>query len=218
MRTLPLAVAVGASLVAPASAQAPPPSGWAVELSSGSAFNVPTPLTFQQAGQPDIELSARYDTRPWTEAPYYAVRVGRWLGNRGWELELIHHKLYLRNPPREVQHFAVSHGYNLVLVNRAARRRATVWRAGAGVVIAHPEATVRQQALSEKRGLFSRGYHLSGAAIQAAAARRLGVSRWLHVTAELKVTAAYARVPIPDGHASVPNVAVHALLGVGYSF
>jgi hypothetical protein len=92
-----VAVGTGIPLITPEPARAQ--QRWTFEVSGGSAFHVPTPLKIHQRGEPDIELSARYDTRPWSDAPYYALRVGRWIGARGWELELIHHKLYLRNEP-----------------------------------------------------------------------------------------------------------------------
>jgi hypothetical protein len=106
----------------------------------------------------------------------------------------------------------------MVVVNRAARRRAAAWRVGAGVVIAHPEVTVRQRTLSQTRGLFGRGYYVSGVALQAAAARQLVRWRRLAVSVEAKLSAAYARVPIADGHATVPNAALHVLAGAGYAF
>jgi hypothetical protein len=44
-------------------------------------------------------------------------------GNTDWAIEYLHHKLYLSNPPAEVQSFAISHGYNLFAVNRGFRLR-----------------------------------------------------------------------------------------------
>lgn len=74
----------------------------------------------------------------------YAYRIGRWSGRTAWEAELVHHKLYLENPPPAVQHFEVTHGYNLATANRAwATDRRTVLRVGVGLVIAHPEGRVR---------------------------------------------------------------------------
>jgi hypothetical protein len=35
--------------------------------------------------------------------------------------------------------------------------------------------------------------------------------------AELKITGAYARLPVADGWSSVPNVAAHVTIGLGWS-
>jgi hypothetical protein len=77
--------------------------------------------------------NAKYHTEPFNESPYYAWRLAKWSKNRAWEFELVHHKLYLSNPPAEVQHFEVSHGYNLITINRAWLLRGFIWRFGAGL-------------------------------------------------------------------------------------
>jgi len=197
------------------------PRVWSLELYGGSAASVPTPLRIRQAGMPDVTFTAHYATRPFRDSPYYMYRAGRWKTStrRGWEVELLHHKLYLRNAPPEVEHFEVTHGFNMLFVNRAQSRRPGVVRFGLGVVVAHPEATVRGRVLAGNRGLLRDGYYLAGPAAQAAVARRVTLGRTpLFVGVEAKGTAAYARVPIADGHASVPNLAAHLLLGVGAEF
>ena len=193
-------------------------NGWIVEVAGGFALNVPTRLTIRQAGQPDISLTAHYDGRSFASPLYYAVRIGRWARGRGWEVELIHHKLYLQNPPSEVQQFDVSHGFNLVSVNRAIAIGGTIVRPGVGLVLTHPENVVRGQALSQSRGLLGWGYYLSGPMAQLAVARRFHAWDRLFIAAEGKVTAAYARVPVQEGSATLSNVAFHGLLGVGYGW
>ena len=190
---------------------------WSLEVFGGSAISLPTPLRVDQDGEASIRLTARYATRPWRDAPYYAYRVGRHSGSRGWELELVHHKLYLRDPPAEIQHFEVTHGYNLILVNRVARRRRWIGRIGIGPVVGHPENEVRGRRLDSDRGGFGGGYYLSGVAGQVACSHRLPLGGGFSLVGEGKVTAAYARVPIAGGDATVPNVAAHWLVGVGYS-
>jgi len=50
-----------------------------VDLMTGSAYNVPTPLTIRQDGYPDIRMTARYQTKPFGPfAPYYSWRVNVW--------------------------------------------------------------------------------------------------------------------------------------------
>ncbi len=191
-------------------------TGWAVEVAGGFALNLRSPLTIRQAGQPDISLNARYESRSFTSPLYYALRVGRWSGGRAWEVELIHHKLYLRNRPETVQQFEVSHGFNLITINRALPLGRAVWRPGLGITLSHPESTIRGRTFDTSRGLLGWGYHVSGPVAQLAVARRFGVAGGLFVSAEGKVTAAYARVPVQDGRATFTNVAFHGLLGLGY--
>ena len=131
---------------------------------------------------------------------------------------MVHHKVYLDNPPPEVQHFEVSHGYNLVFLNRALRRYGFIFRLGAGVVIGRPESVIRNLRRSEDRGLFHAGYYFTGPSGQLAVERRFTLWRGLFASAEGKLSAARAHVSVPGGQAMVPNVAIHGLLGLGYTF
>ncbi|MDP3296456.1 MAG: hypothetical protein Q8N09_02515 [Thermodesulfovibrionia bacterium] len=97
---------------------------YSFEIFLGEQFNIPTPLTIKQKGEETIKVDwARYKSDAWTgfNSPYYAWRIGVWDDNRAWELELIHQKIILKNKPEEVQHFEISHGYNLITINRAWR-------------------------------------------------------------------------------------------------
>ncbi len=191
---------------------------WSAEVFAGTAWSLPTPLLIRQQGEPDLRLRARYATRPWSGAPYYAYRFGRWSDATAWEAELVHHKLYLENPPPEVQHFEISHGYNLVTANRATTTDGgTIVRLGVGVVVAHPEGRIRNRPVGPVRSLLGGGYHISGWTAQLSVGRRVPLSQGLFVAPEAKVTASYARVPLQEGWAVVPNVAVHALAGLGYT-
>lgn len=134
------------------------------------------------------------------------------------ELEVVHHKLYLRDAPSEVQHFEVTHGYNLILLNRVAHAGRWAARVGVGAVVAHPENDVRGRRLDSDRGGLGGGYYLSGIAGQAAGSHRVPIGRGFALVGERRLTAAYARVPIEGGCAAVPNVAVHGLIGIGYSW
>jgi hypothetical protein len=50
----------------------------------------------------------------------------------------------------------------------------------------------------------------------ASATRRFTLWRGLFVSLDGRVSATYIRVPIADGHASVPNAAFHLHAGLGY--
>jgi hypothetical protein len=189
---------------------------WSAQFLVGGALNLPMPLTIRQSGQPDLRITARYASRPFTPPIYYGVLLGRRSGGAEWTVELLHQKLYLENPPPEVQKFSVSHGYNLVTVSRGWRLADGLWtRAGLSAVIAHPESTVRGLKLDEGGGILGTGQYLSGIGIDATLEKRFPVAGKLYFALDGKVTAAWAVVPVEQGDASVPSVSAHALAGLG---
>jgi hypothetical protein len=192
---------------APAAAQA------TFEFFMGTAFSAPTPLTITQEGFPDIRLTADYETRPLHPRQYYAWRVAWWREDSGWLLEHLHHKVYLKNVTEEVSAFEISHGYNLVTLNRGWRRGGYLWMAGGGLVVTYPHSDIRGRIYSQDSP-----YRLSGATVQGAAGRRFALTPSFFVGGEAKLTASWARVPVVDGHARAPNVAFHLLAGGGWEF
>lgn len=193
--------------------------GWNFEAYTGAPVNLSTPLSIEQSGQPTLRTSARYETRPFEFPWYYHVHVGYWSGKAEWAVELTHHKIFLTNPPGGVSAFAASHGYNLFTVNRGFELPFDIWvRLGLGVVISHPESTVRGQALGENGGFWGLGYYLSGATATAAIQKRVFILGGFFVAATGMLSASYAVLPVVDGHARAPNIALHGLLGVGYRF
>ena len=194
-------------------------SVWAFELYTGGTYNFESPLEISQDGEEEIEIdSAEFETRPFEHPLYYAWRVSRWLDTRGWELELVHDKLHLKNKPAEVQGFSISHGFNLLTLNRAWNINKLIYRVGLGVVIAHPEFKIRGENFSDDEGIFDSGYHLAGPTAQVAVGKRFYVSDNLFVGIEGKLTASYACISVRDIDAEVTNVAIHGLLGLGYEF
>lgn len=187
---------------------------WSLQIFGGSALNFNLPLTIHQSGYSDLKVTGNYESRPFEVPYYYAWRVGAWNGNRAWELELVHDKLYLKDKPSEIQEFSISHGYNLLTVNRAVEEKGFIFRAGLGVVITHPETTIRGLTHPQDGGI-SGGYHLSGPTAQGAVEKRFHIWRGLIASLEAKLTASYARIPVERGHANVPNVAIHGLFGLG---
>jgi hypothetical protein len=123
-----LAKAAGVTLAATLVLSPAADAQWRLEAFTGTAHNFTTPLTVHQPGSPEFRMDARYDTRPFTGSPYYSARLGWWKGRSGWELQFLHHKLYLANPSGEVSHLEISHGYNMVTLNRAWEVRALVLR------------------------------------------------------------------------------------------
>jgi hypothetical protein len=189
---------------------------WSFEGFLGSAYNFPSPLWINQLDQDEVYVWARYDTRPLFDSPYYAWRISRWKETRAWEFELVHHKIYLSNEPDEVDDFNVSHGYNLLTLNRAWDYSRFILRFGTGLVISHPETEIRGRKFSQDQGLFGKGFYISGPTIQFAAGKRFYLWRKLFFALEAKITASYALIPIEGGTAHVPNAALHGLFGIGF--
>jgi len=193
--------------------------GKAIELFLGAAHSFDTQLTISQADEPDLELSACYATHAFEFPLYYSLRFGLGTGDSGaWELQLTHHKIHLENPPPEVERFEITHGFNLLTLNRSFARLPVTLRIGAGVVVAHPESVVRGRGFANEGGLLGAGYHLTGPALLVGASRRFSLSSRVFLVLEGQLTAARAKVPVADGEASAPNLAVHGLFGLGFSF
>ncbi len=179
---------------------------WRLELAVGGVSNFTTGLKIEsETGA--FRLDADYETKPFRGPLYYSVRAGR----GSWEMELIHHKLYLKNTGPVVQSFSISHGYNLVMVNHTWEVRKILVRIGAGIVVAHPETIIA--------GIVSEpGYELTGPAFQAGIGKRFALSRHFFAALEGKVTAATARFRIDNADVTAPNIALHGLIGLGYQF
>ena len=180
-----------------------------MELLGGSAYSFNSTLEIRQEGQPEISRSARWDTKPFSDSPYYAARLSLWSGSGAWELQLIHHKAYLSNTDAEIERFEVTHGYNLVTFNRAFTLGRFIGRAGLGFVVAHSESVVR--------GVFEKGHYVvTGPTGELGFQKRWNVLSRLSVSADVELTASRAEVPVAGGEASAPNFALHFRVGIGY--
>lgn len=182
----------------------------------GGAWNAPLPLVVRQEGEPELRVDARWSTRAFEFPLYYGARAAWERGASAWALDLIHHKLHLANPPSEIESFSVSHGYNLLTVERRDARRSRVRGVAAGVVLAHPESRVRGRRLAERGGLWRSGYHVAGPCVAVLGGLRRPVRGGWFWTLEARATLAYARVPVAGGSARVPNLALHGTAGLGW--
>jgi hypothetical protein len=181
----------------------------------GSSVSAPSPLSISQRGQPDLDFTAHWATRPWLDTWYYAGRVGLWKGDRGWLFDFIHHKMYLNNNPPEVQKFRITNGMNMIVLSRGFRRGKLSYAVGAGPVITYPINRVRGEKLESGRG-FLGGYFLSGGTIMGSVTRRFPLTAGFFLGLDSRVSATYVRVPVAGGHASVPNLALHVHAGLGF--
>ena len=191
---------------------------WTFEILGGEVYNLPMPLTIRQKGFSDLKLTARYRTDALTLPVYWDMRFSRWLNNKSWEFELIHHKLYLDNATPEVQKFNISHGFNMIMVNRGFDKKKFRYRAGAGIVLAHPESKIRGQEFGETTDDFDLAYFISGPVFNLAISKPFRMADRFYINAEVKTTLAYGSIKIAQGHANVYNFAFHIILGIGYDF
>lgn len=206
-----------AAAVALASSPAPQAAAaeWSLQAAVGFPFDLSLPVTIRQRGEAPIRFRGRWETRPFRSPLYYDLRVARSGGGKEWSVDLLHHKLYLVNPPPEVQELGISHGYNLLFVTHAREVARDTWaRVGAGLVVAHPESTVRGRTF-EGRGPLGGGYYPAGSTLVAGAERRFFPGGGLFVSLQALAAASWARVPVAGGSATVPDLSVHALGGVG---
>ena len=129
----------------------------------GSAYNIPTPLTIRQQDHPVLQHTARYDTRPFGPfAPYYAGRISFWRGDAAWEIDFIHHRLFLSNTTSEIEQFEIHYGYSYLLAGRAWRVRGVELHASGGVVITNPANVVRGMPMNTLGAEARAGYDITG--------------------------------------------------------
>ncbi len=192
---------------------------WEFTLHVGTVYNVPLPLTISQNGYPDLKIkSARFSSEPFVSPLYWDWRFTRWNESTAWEFEVIHHKLYLDNKPGEVSRFSISHGFNMLMINRVKNAGWFQYRYGGGWVLSHPESTVRDMKFDQHNGLLNWGYYFTGPVVNFAVGKPIPVAGPVFMNIELKTTIAWSRVKIANGHADLYNWAIHAVCGVGFDF
>ena len=180
------------------------------DVLAGAAWSLPLPLNFSGPSEA-LRFRANFSTRPFSDSPYYSVRLGHTNDGRGVEAELIHHKLYLENPAPPIERLEITHGYNLPVINAVGPANGWQFRVGIGLVVAHPEGRVAGQNIGG-------GYRIAGGTIQLALGRRYPLNDGevvVTATPEAKLTGSFARIRLPAGILSVPNIAFHALAGLG---
>ena len=199
--------------LAPGRARAVQPRpGFVVQGFLGAAINFDTDLTIRQTGQDDISLRASWETRPFDQPLYWMLRL-RWQRERdGFELQLLHHKMYLHNTRPDVEHFEVTHGFNILTANYIKRGGPTQFRLGAGVTIPHAESTVRGEHHA------SAHYTIGGPAFLVGVGSEYGFTDRLFLAGDIQFVAAWATVDVHQGEANVTSLAFHLMLGMGYVF
>jgi len=188
---------------------------WNLTVQGGFPINAPLPLRIRLDTE-IIDVIGKFHSEPFNLPVYWDIRVERWVNNNSFELELIHHKLYLQDLPREIQEFSISHGYNILLFNRGYRKETPfIWRFGGGVVIPHPENQIYEKKLPAG-GFGGSGYYIGGPAVQIAGSTIYSPFHWFQLSLELKCISALCWVPVYDGYAFVPNISLHLNGGFGF--
>ena len=187
---------------------------WRVEGWLGTAWNTHSAMTISQRGQPDIVVRPNWSTNPWDPTWYYAGRVSKWSGNRAWAFEYIHHKLYLDNPPAEVEFFRITNGVNFFLAERLWRKHRWEFGFATGPVFLVPISKIRGGEYNKANGIWGSQYDLGGAALSADATFRLMLIPWVHGSLSLRGTAAALKANIADGKATMMNYALHLNYGM----
>jgi len=187
---------------------------WCFELQLGYAMSMPTSLIIKQKGYNDIKINnAEYKTESLNDPLYWSWRIARWRKNKSIEFEAIHHKFFLQNLPIEVQRFSVSHVYNMIFLNKGFNVNKTIWRLGLGTTIVHGESTIRNKSYSEGTGFDIKGHRLRGVGINLAISKQLKINRLISWNIESKINAAYAHIPIVNGYAIMPMMALQIITG-----
>jgi hypothetical protein len=211
-----LAALLTAALAAPAAAQ-----HVSLDLMTGNGYNVPTPLTIDQTGFPEIRFTAHWDTKPLGPyAPYYTYRFTFWNTKQtgAWELQHVHDRIFLKNTTAEVPFFAIHFGYNYLLGGRAWTMHGFVLHTDGGLVVTSPQNTVRGLSVNLGLGSEHHGYNLAGIGGQVALSRQIDLLPHVHAIAEGALMMGHANVPVVNGTGHVPNVSAHARIGFGFSF
>lgn len=204
---------------------------WSFEFSGGTALNLPSDIKIYQTGYETIHIKkAKFYSEPFTLPPYWDWRISHTRGKNSFELEAIHHKLYLRNMPSEIKRFSISHGFNMFFINYAKADEWTaqindkvykgdiIFRFGIGAVFAHPETEIRGFAFEDKGEFLNTDYYLSGPAINLGIGKRWYILKRLFLNTEIKATSAYVRIPVALGSAKVFTTSFQFIAGLGFDF
>ena len=189
-----------------------------IDAFTGTAFNLHTRLSISQEGEPDLGFTAHYATRPLEDTPYFGGRLSIWKNNRAWVGTVVHHKLYLTNPPSEVQWFRITYGFNMVTLGLGWRRHNLSYTVGAGAVITHASNSVRGKRYLGTGGPLNKGYTFSGVTALGSLQYKVPLTWGLYLSGESMASLSYIEVEVNDGKAQVPAVALHLHAGFGYAF
>lgn len=192
---------------------------WSFTFLVGIPYNFPTDLLIKQDGEDDIKIdSAKYSSKPFEIPIYYNYKFGKTINGKKWELGIIHHKLYLENKHNDIQHFEITHGYNIITLKRVFEINDFQYRIGSGIIYANPEVEVRNRLIFEEGGVFGTGYQITYPVLELGIGKEYELFDKILMDMEINLTLANPTVKIKDGEAKVPNIAFHGNLGPKVTF
>lgn len=198
-------------------------SGWVwINYLGGSESTTSSLYINREGTENDIKThQADWEGKPFTNSAYYAMKLEKWTQNKGYGLEWVHHKIYLKNNIEGIDSFSISDGFNLLFLNKimplSRLGNRTYLRIGAGLVFAHMDVELTGEDEFYMDGGIA-GSYFAGGAIQVALDKWVKTFKSHFVTIETKFTAAYCRGPVSKTfteYAVLPNYAFHILVGVG---
>jgi hypothetical protein len=205
---LTLCLIAGAALGAGNDAQ------WSLDVLIGDAYNADSHTRIKHHELGDFSFDGDYETHGFESPLHYAWRIARRDDDGAWELQLLHHKIFLQNRPSGVDALSVSHGFNIVTINRAVEHRGWHLRAGLGPVITHTEARILGAS-------YDGPYEIAGAAALIGVGREVELGAHFYLLGEVSGTYGYIRTQ-PNGPSdlelTIQNPALHAQVGLGYEF
>ena len=197
------------------------------DVSLGSTHNFTSKVTIENLsnGNQNISFSSQPSTYGLKSPQYYSLR----LRHQTKEFELIHHKLYFEtNLPEEVSHFEITDGYNMLMLNILTPvsfkgiSDIFTFRFGFGMVVAHPDITINDSRFYKKGGglvptVWVDGYQISGPCSQIGFNIRKIINNKFSFNAEAKLSYAKSVIDLEEEYRlSIPNLAVHILMGISF--
>ena len=181
-----------------------------------------TPLSIQQAGFPDIHLTAHYDTKPFGPyAPYYTWRVDFWNKKHdcAWEVQQqVHHRVFLTNTTPEGHGLRDSPSATTTYWPAAPGACGFMLHTDFGIIVPNPANTVRGLSINIGPNAVDTGYGLSGVGGQIAISRQFNLAKHFYVLGDGGFMMGRTTVPVVNGSATVPNVSFHGRVGIGVEF
>lgn len=109
--------------------------GWG----TGYAHNAFKGISFKMADGSTADYDGDLKTQPFQTPPYYQVMITHWAKNSGFQLELIHNKVYATDPlPQDFQKLEITDGYNMLFANVLIPiDNSWHFKMGAGAIITH---------------------------------------------------------------------------------
>ena len=189
-----------------------------IDLMTGVAINLKSPLLIQQEGRDNLIITADYETDSFEDIPYFVIRLSYKISNLVLELQFMHHKLNLTNTNSEIQHFEIADGFNILSINYRLMTKYLDFRFGLGAAITYCNSTIRGYEYSANGGIFNSGYYIAGPVMLFGVNKEFDLSSHFYLNAETQFTAGWALVPIAGGFAYASNFAFHLMFGLGYRF